>query len=103
MTKQGTGLLCGLSGSLLIMIGLLLTLTVFGAVCGIPMILAGFPLAIFGGIRFRQYQVESLKEGIRQGIVEGAQNRGPAKWCTACGTQSTEVAQFCERCGARMS
>ena len=84
--------------------GFLLSATVFGAVCGIPMILIGLPLSIFGGIRYRKYQLEALKNSIREGIVEGFQQRAqPARSCPSCGHQNPDGTKFCSSCGTAMS
>jgi len=58
-------------GNIGLLIGLLLSFTFIGAICGIPIIFATVPLVIWGGVKMRQAAMDEVKDAIRSGIVEG--------------------------------
>lgn len=113
---KGVGLI--VTGMLLMIGGALISASVIGAICGIPMFLAGLPLAIVGGFKVRQYQLNELKDSIRRGIVEGAQESGHARsapqtlppagqltvleQCPQCSTYQDKGGKFCSNCGATL-
>lgn len=58
MANSGAGWL--VSGSLLTVMGLLLSLTFIGAFCGIPMLLIGIPMLVFGKVQHNKFILQRV-------------------------------------------
>jgi hypothetical protein len=108
----GSGLWMCFAGSGLIILGIVISMTVIGMICGIPMVIVGIPLTIYGGLKYRKHQLNELTKSIREGIVQGAtaqnagataQNAGAVLYCAACGAPNLRNTQFCEKCGKAQS
>lgn len=123
MANSGSGLVWFASGFVMMMVGILISATVIGAICGVPMIIAGIPMCLYGGFKQRRHSLEKLTESIRTGIVEGSRTpdnrpivvsqvsvrmapQAPAPssspaFCSSCGAEYQKDAAFCEQCGSR--
>lgn len=68
----GLGLVITLGGAFFLILGMVLTTTIVGAVFGIPLILfGGFPLLILGSVLLFRARAETAKQIIREGIASG--------------------------------
>lgn len=99
---RSSGLWFLLGGAGMTFLGLMLSATVIGAICGIPLLLAGVPMLIYGSVRYRQHQLEQLKQSIREGIVDGTQGLREGTRCPSCGHLSRDAARFCGGCGTAL-
>lgn len=102
LQSKSSGLWVGIGGFCLTLLGILLTSTFFGAIFGIPMLIVGIPLSIYGSIRYRSYQLEQLTSSIRDGIVQGSSSRSAntTRSCGSCGHRYADDLKFCGNCGA---
>ena len=98
-------------------LGALLCVTVIGAIIGIPMVVIGFPMAIYGCIKMYKRQMWNMTESVRLGVVRGMpsqaylpqqSSQAPApstsptaisRFCPSCATALDEDAKFCPSCG----
>lgn len=69
--SEGWGLIIG--GAVIDLIGVLLCVTVLGAIIGIPMIIGGTAMIWTGRLRYSRNVTERLKQSITEGIVQGMQ------------------------------
>ena len=75
-SKLTWGIILTISGWLLVFLGLLLSFTGIGACIGIPMILVGMPLWIWGAVWAWQGKVKRAEEAIAAGVRQGIQQAG---------------------------
>jgi hypothetical protein len=104
-----TGLAVNVIGWVLVLVGIPLCFTFIGACVGIPMILAGIPMMVFGWMSYvkaRSARIDSVlqqavAEGVRQQVVQASQapQVKPAKTCKACGAAMDVGQNFCPSCG----
>jgi hypothetical protein len=111
-----------ITGGIFTLIGLLLCATLIGAIIGIPLLIAGIPMAIYGRILFQRRVMWDLKESVRVGVVQGMPTQGqlPARqydersrpsgpstpvatFCSNCATRLDADAKFCPSCAAPVS
>jgi hypothetical protein len=90
-------------GGIGMFLGFILSLTGIGLICGLPIIIGSLPIMIYGGYKYRQHQLNQLKESIRSGIVEGSQVQQAKTLCPACGASNLSGNRFCASCGGPLS
>jgi hypothetical protein len=110
--SSGWGLI--ITGAILTLIGIPL----FVFIIGIPLVIAGIPMLIYGRIQFQRRVMWDLKESVRMGVVQGMppqgslpsqqyaqQSRLPgpsrpmANFCSNCAAILDADAKFCPSCG----
>ena len=52
-------------------LGIVLSATLLGAICGLPIILGSIPLVIYGAVQNHKWKMEKLAESIKEGLREG--------------------------------
>jgi len=97
-----TGLIVG--GVVVVILGFIFTGTIIGAIIGLPFILIGFIMIIWGlvtsGKRTEQVivsQPPTRTETVRTEIVQKIMVR-----CPNCSTLNPEDATYCSKCGAEL-
>ena len=104
MASKSNGVAMLVSGGICLVLGMLLTWTVFGGCIGIPMMILGLILMPIGGFQYRRAALEDLRGSIHDGIVEGMrQPSAQQKTCSHCGASVTVNAKFCPECGKSTS
>lgn len=75
--KMGWGIGIMSGGAFLLVIGVLLSASLVGACLGIPLVIVGLPLSIWGTVwtyqARNQKQAEAIAEGIRNGLASTRQ------------------------------
>jgi hypothetical protein len=66
-----------IAGMICFLFGMLLSLTLIGAIIGIPLAIGGAGLAIYGRVRHQQWVMQKLTESVRVGMVQGMQAPAP--------------------------
>ena len=103
--KTGGWLLGG--GILISVVGLGLTATGIGAICGLPLILfIGLPLKIIGIAQMQKNRKVQFKQPynqlpIQQIYIGTPQNNGFIL-CRKCGNKNNSVSNFCYVCGENL-
>jgi hypothetical protein len=111
-------------GAILTTFGALLCVTLIGAIIGIPLLIIGLPMVIYGRIKYNRSVMEGMKESVRIGIMQGmqaqqpptsqlswqnpptpAQQSGPlpsqpAAACHVCGEILLQGSTSCSKCAA---
>lgn len=72
-SKLTFGIILTISGLFLILLGIGLTATTIGACIGLPMILLGIPLEIWGAVWVWQWKIKRAEEAIAKGVSQGIQ------------------------------
>jgi hypothetical protein len=96
--RRSTGVILIASGSIGIFIGLVLSATGLGAICGIPMVLVCIIMVIWGYLMKAKDQAikdEQLAERMlmTQAVASGV------NLCPKCKTPNQNTSQFCSSCG----
>ncbi|MEQ8192348.1 MAG: hypothetical protein ABRQ39_30560 [Candidatus Eremiobacterota bacterium] len=84
-----------------IILGLLLCMTGFGAICGLPMFLISIVINIIGCIMLMQKSRERMAESVKIGILQGL-NKGDEVLKCACGALLPKESTFCSKCGGEI-
>jgi hypothetical protein len=76
-------------------------------IIGIPLVIAGIPMLIYGRAQYQKRLMWDLKESVRVGVVQGMPAQGylPPQHHSEqvrLPAPSRPVAQFCSRCGATL-
>jgi hypothetical protein len=71
MAKENTGIILIVLGFSGLVLGLILSATVLGAVCGIPIVIAALPVIIYGYVQHHKWKMAKLAESVKEGIREG--------------------------------
>jgi hypothetical protein len=119
MASQTNGIIFAVIGAGCVLFGALISLTGIGLLCGIPMIIAGIPLMMFGGIQIRQGTIQAgVRDGLRQGLQPPANPQWqpppsvvqqppqpppvdqPGARCRTCGAPNNWGNRFCSQCAA---
>jgi len=81
-------------------LGLALTMTGIGAICGVPLFLVGLPMSWYGKYKYDQGRRRDLIESVRAGVAAGVQG---GTTCPGCGTALPPGTKFCSSCGRSIS
>jgi uncharacterized protein DUF4339/zinc ribbon protein len=104
------------------LIGILLCMTIIGIVIGLPLIIAGIAMSIYGYVKIYRRYMWNLKESVRVGVVQGMPSQGylpqqqywqqprliapsapVARFCSHCAAALDADANFCPSCAAPTS
>jgi len=102
--RMGAGILSAVGGLLALIVGLLLSATLIGAVCGVPLIVLGAVLWVYAIVRLMRYQNQRLSTDIANAIATTTTTpRGAQSYCSQCGAANAEGFRFCAQCGAQVT
>jgi hypothetical protein len=109
-------------GIVLGFIGILLCMTIIGIIIGLPLLIAGIAMSIYGYVKIYRRYMWNLKESVRIGVVQGmpSQSYVPqqhyaqqpqlaapmtpvARFCSNCAAMLDADAKFCPSCAAPTS
>lgn len=71
MPKLQSGGIWIILGMIGFVIGGILSVTMVGAICGLPFIIGSIPLIIYGTIKNHKWKMQKLSDSIKEGIKEG--------------------------------
>lgn len=120
-SRPSSGWALIITGAIFTLIGFLLSATIIGAIIGVPLLIAGIPMLIYGRIQFQRRVMWDLKESVRVGVVQGmptkglspqhyeeqSRSSGPSRpvatFCSNCATRLDADAKFCPSCATPTS
>lgn len=85
------GLILNIGGAATLLVGILLTSTICGAIIGVPMILVGLPLLIWGVVWIFQAQSQRAQEAIAFGVQQGIERANQPLGSPSVPIQSAET------------
>jgi hypothetical protein len=75
MQNQKTGTIWIILGAIGFIVGILLTATLVGLICGLPIIIGSIPLLIYGAMQNHKWKMDKLTESIKEGLREGLNDK----------------------------
>lgn len=124
--ERGEGWALIIIGAVLSGLGLMLSVTLIGAIVGIPFLFVGLPMLIYGRVKYNRSMMEKLKASVRDGVMQGMHvqqlSTSPHSWqqpypsaqpsgplpatslfvCSACGEPLQPGMAACRKCAAAL-
>lgn len=75
MQKQKTGTVWIILGAIGFIVGIVLTATLVGSICGLPIVIGSIPLMIYGAVQNHKWKMEKLADSIKEGLREGLNDK----------------------------
>ena len=99
-TRRSTGVILIASGSIGLFIGLVLSASMVGAICGIPLILVCIPMMIWGYL-MKAKDKEIKEEQFAERMLQTQAVASGINLCPQCRTPNQNTNPACSRCGFR--
>ncbi|MEM3656226.1 MAG: zinc ribbon domain-containing protein [Thermoprotei archaeon] len=88
-----------IAGVLVIIVGFLFGITIIGLIIGIPLIIAGFIILIYGLLASDKNINININTGEHGGGGGQTRTLSEFKFCQNCGSKIAKSAAFCPNCG----